>query len=71
MRILRPYLMMLLCLVLLASAGCQRKGIIPCPKPTSKRTVKVQGPNSQGLEAIKVNTDKNGKVKKSRGLGLF
>jgi hypothetical protein len=60
--------MMMLCLLLLAGAGCQRKGIIPCPKPTSKRTAKVQG---SGLEAIKVNTDKNGRVKKSRGLGLF
>lgn len=68
MRILRPYLMMMLCLLLLAGTGCQRKGIIPCPKPTSKRTAKVQG---SGLEGIKVNTDKNGRVKKSRGLGLF
>jgi hypothetical protein len=67
MRILRPYLFMLLCLLLLAGSGCQRKGI-PCPKPTSKRTAKVQG---SGLEGIKVNTDKNGRVKKSRVLGLF
>ncbi|WP_299761176.1 hypothetical protein [uncultured Pontibacter sp.] len=70
MHFLRPYLFMLLCLFLLAGSGCQRKGI-PCPKPTSKRTVKIQGPNSQGLEAIKVSTDKNGRVKKKRVLGLF
>ena len=70
MRLFRPYLFMLLCLFLLAGSGCQRKGI-PCPKPTSKRTVKVQGPNSQGLEAIKVKRDKNGRVKKKRLLGVF
>ncbi|OKL40614.1 hypothetical protein [Pontibacter flavimaris] len=70
MRILRPYLFMLLCLLLLAGSGCQRKGI-PCPKPSSKRTVKVQGPNAQGLSAIKVQQDKNGMVKKKRVLGLF
>ncbi|MDX5437913.1 MAG: hypothetical protein LPK03_12000 [Pontibacter sp.] len=70
MRILRPYLFMLLSLLLLAGSGCQRKGIIPCPKPSSKR-VKVSGPNSQGLEAIKVQRDKNGRVKKKRVFGLF
>ncbi|AKD02994.1 hypothetical protein POKO110462_20095 [Pontibacter korlensis] len=71
MRILRSYLLMLLCLVLLAGAGCQRKGI-PCPKPTSKRTVKIQGENAQGLSGgIKVPTDKNGRVRKKRGFGLF
>ncbi|ARS37231.1 hypothetical protein [Pontibacter actiniarum] len=69
MRILRPYLFMLLCLLLLA--GCQRKGIIPCPKPSSKRSIKIGGPNAQGLEAIKVQQDKNGRVKKKRGFGLF
>ncbi|WP_276499628.1 hypothetical protein [Pontibacter litorisediminis] len=71
MRFLRPYLFLMLSLLLLAGAGCQRKGI-PCPKPTSKRTVKVQGQGpAQGLEAIKVNKDKNGMVKKKRVLGLF
>ncbi|WP_239023040.1 hypothetical protein [Pontibacter mangrovi] len=58
---------MMLCLILVAGAGCQRKGI-PCPKPTSRRTIKIQGDRAEGLEAIKVNKNKNGMVKKRRGL---
>ncbi|RIJ37834.1 hypothetical protein D1627_12140 [Pontibacter oryzae] len=66
MRVLRLYLFGLLCLSLLAGASCQRKGVIPCPKPTGKRGIKIQGPNTQGLEAIQVPMDKNGRVKKKR-----
>lgn len=66
MRVLRPYLFGLLCLILIAGAGCQRKGIIPCPKPTGKRGIKIKGPDAQGLEAIQVPMDKNGRVKKKR-----
>jgi len=54
----------LLCLALLFGAGCQRKGI-PCPKP-SKSRVKIQGKNAGGLEGIKVQMDKNGRVKKKK-----
>ncbi|PRY14777.1 hypothetical protein CLV24_10314 [Pontibacter ummariensis] len=61
----RPLFLVVLCLMLLGGSGCQRKGIIPCPKPISKRNkIKITGGNSQGLEAIKVPKDKNGRVKR-------
>ena len=55
----------MLCMALLLGAGCQRKGI-PCPKPG--KTTKVQGKNASGLEAVRVEMDKNGRVKKKRGI---
>ncbi|MFD3003748.1 hypothetical protein ACFS7Z_25555 [Pontibacter toksunensis] len=64
MRILRSFLLALLCMGLLLGTGCQRKGI-PCPKPTGKKNrVKMTTQAGQGFEAIKVPKDKNGKVKK-------
>lgn len=57
----------LLCMALLLGAGCQRKGI-PCPKPS--KTAKVSGKNATGLEAVRVDMDKNGRVKKKR-MGIF
>jgi hypothetical protein len=57
----------LLCMVLLMGAGCQRKGI-PCPKPG--KTSKVSGKNATGLEAGRVDMDKNGRVKKKK-MGIF
>ena len=64
MRTLRPLLLTAFCLTLVLGSGCQRKGI-PCPKPTGKRTrVKMETQGGQGFEAVKVPTDKNGRVKK-------
>ena len=63
----RLLLLLILSAGLLFASGCQRKGI-PCPKPG--KSVKVQGKGAGGLEAIKVNRDKNGRVKK-RGKLLF
>jgi hypothetical protein len=64
MRTLRTLVLTAFCLSLVLGSGCQRKGI-PCPKPTSKRNrVKMTTQAGQGLEAIKVPTDKDGKVKK-------
>ncbi|WP_033316633.1 hypothetical protein [Pontibacter roseus] len=61
----RLLILPLLCVALLFGSGCQRKGI-PCPKPG--KTSKIQGKNSGGLEAVKVSMDKNGRVKKRRGI---
>lgn len=55
----------LLCVALLFGSGCQRKSI-PCPKPG--KTTKLQGKNAAGLEAGRVDVDKNGLVKKRRGI---
>ncbi|MCJ8166084.1 hypothetical protein MKJ04_14650 [Pontibacter sp. E15-1] len=64
MRTLRSFLLAAFCLTLVLGSGCQRKGI-PCPKPTGKRNrVKMTTQAGQGFEAVKVPTDKNGKVKK-------
>lgn len=63
MQISRFLILPLLCVALLFGAGCQRKGI-PCPKPG--KTTKLQGKNAAGLEAVRVNMDKNGRVKKKR-----
>jgi hypothetical protein len=65
MQKVRTWIVPLLCMALLFSAGCQRKGI-PCPKPG--KTTKVQGKNASGLEAVRVEMDKNGRVKKKRGI---
>lgn len=65
MQINRFLILPLLCVALLFGAGCQRKGI-PCPKPG--KTTKLQGKNATGLEAVRVNMDKNGRVKKRRRL---
>lgn len=66
MRFLRPFCVLLLCLLLLSSAGCQHKGI-PCPKPSGK-TTKVKSNGANELEAIRVPFDKNGRVKKRKKL---
>lgn len=58
---------LLLCVTLLGT-GCQRKGI-PCPKPG--KTSKVSGKNATGLEAVRVDMDKNGRVKKKKRMGIF
>ncbi|MCC9135904.1 hypothetical protein ACFSKU_17920 [Pontibacter silvestris] len=65
----RSFLLPLFCLVLLLGAeSCQRKGI-PCPKPTGKRNrVSMKDQAGHGFEAIKVPTDKNGRVKKRKKL---
>ncbi|WP_161889338.1 hypothetical protein [Pontibacter russatus] len=64
MRTLCPLLLTAFCLTLVLGSGCQRKGI-PCPKPTGKRNrVKMETQGGQGFEAVKVPTDKNGRVKK-------
>ncbi|WP_224744173.1 hypothetical protein [Pontibacter aquaedesilientis] len=52
-------------MALLLGTGCQRKGI-PCPKPG--KTTKLSGKNANGLEAVRVDMDKNGRVKKKRWL---
>ncbi|MDX5482308.1 MAG: hypothetical protein LPK07_11565 [Hymenobacteraceae bacterium] len=63
----RALLLYLLCLPLLLGSSCQRKGIIPCPKPSSKRNkIEVLGPGGKGLEGVNVETDKNGRVKKRK-----
>ncbi|EJF08982.1 hypothetical protein I0P70_20640 [Pontibacter sp. FD36] len=64
----RYWVLGLLCMALLFGSGCQRKGIIPCPKPG--KTSKVSGKNASGLEAVRVDMDKNGRVKKKR-MGIF
>ncbi|GHA63095.1 hypothetical protein [Pontibacter akesuensis] len=61
MRKIQALFLLLSCMVLLFGTSCQRHGM-PCPKPTSKRTAKIQG--ADGLQAIQVNMDKNGRVKK-------
>ena len=64
MRYFRTFLLTAFCLSLALGSGCQRKGI-PCPKPTGKRNrVKMETQGGQGFEAVKVPTDKNGRVKK-------
>ncbi|MBX0334926.1 hypothetical protein K3G39_16940 [Pontibacter sp. HSC-14F20] len=64
----RYWILGLLCMALLFGTGCQRKGIIPCPKPG--KTAKVSGKNATGLQSVKVSMDKNGRVKKKR-MGIF
>ncbi|WP_299706921.1 hypothetical protein [uncultured Pontibacter sp.] len=64
----RYWVLGLLCIALLFGTGCQRKGIISCPKPG--KTSKVSGKNATGLESVKVSMDKNGRVKKKR-MGIF
>lgn len=58
MRILRLYFFVLICLLMLGGFACQRKGL-SCPKPTGKSVLV-----GDGLEAIQVKKDKNGRVKK-------
>ena len=58
-----------ICFALLVFTGCGKKGI-PCPSPTGK-SVKVQAKGAAGLEAIKVPTDKNGRVQKRKRFVLF
>ncbi|WP_242922176.1 hypothetical protein [Pontibacter liquoris] len=71
MRLLRLSSFFILSIFLLAGTGCQRKGIIPCPKQNGKN-VMVKSKGAGSLEAISVPTDKNGRVKKHRKLlGLF
>ncbi|HEY4652230.1 MAG TPA: hypothetical protein VIG72_12495 [Pontibacter sp.] len=60
---------LLLCAALLVFSGCGKKGI-PCPSPTGK-SVKVQEKGAAGLQAIKVPTDKNGRVQKRKKFVFF
>lgn len=60
---------LLVCFALLVFTGCGKKGI-PCPSPTGK-SVKVMAKGAAGLEAIKVPTDKNGRVQKRKKFVLF
>ncbi|MBB6613114.1 hypothetical protein H7F15_18890 [Pontibacter sp. Tf4] len=55
---------LLFCAALSLFVGCGNKGI-PCPSPTGK-SMKVQAKGAAGLEAIKVPTDKNGRVQKRK-----
>ncbi|MBD1397218.1 hypothetical protein H9Q13_08585 [Pontibacter sp. JH31] len=65
MQKIKFWIVPLLCMALLLGTGCQRKGI-PCPKPG--KTTKLSGKNANGLEAVRVDMDKNGRVKKKRWL---
>ncbi len=66
MRLLRNFSFLLFCTLLLSVSGCRNKGIA-CPKPNGK-TAKVRGKNGSEFEAIRVQTDKNGRVKKRKKL---
>ncbi|TXK37803.1 hypothetical protein FVR03_14750 [Pontibacter qinzhouensis] len=57
-------LLTVLILTLLASPACQRKGL-KCPKP-SKSSATIGGPGGKSIEGVKVQTDKNGLVKKKK-----
>ncbi|MHA6250104.1 hypothetical protein ACXYMU_19380 [Pontibacter sp. CAU 1760] len=71
MRVFRLFILAAFSLSLVLGTGCQRKGI-PCPKPTGKRNrVKMTTQGGQGLEAIRVPTDKDGRVKKSKGWRIW
>ncbi|WP_240676073.1 hypothetical protein [Botryobacter ruber] len=65
----KHFFLVLLCFSLLASGGCQRKGLL-CPK-RSKSTSQVIGPNGASFEATKVPTNKKGLVKKKKFFGLL
>lgn len=61
----RFWIVPLLCVALLLGTGCQRKGIIPCPKPGK---TKLFGKKSSGAPASGVTMDKKGYVKKKKGI---
>ncbi|MFT2010747.1 hypothetical protein ACMA1I_18885 [Pontibacter sp. 13R65] len=61
-------LLTVLILTLLAGSACQRKGL-KCPKP-GKSSATVGG-GGKSIEGVKVQTDKNGLVKKKRILKIL
>lgn len=61
-------LLIVLLLALAGSSACQRKGL-KCPKP-SKSSATVGG-GGKSIEGVKVQTDKNGLVKKKKFLKIL
>ena len=65
----RRFLMLSMLSVFMLLSGCQHKGILRCPKPAGKRNrIDVKGQNSQSMQGISVPMDKDGRVKKKRGI---